>query len=343
MVGEFGLERVVERVARLLVPMQIIRRQRLRVGDGGIQVELPVGVHREVPALAHDLEHRLDSPSVVIERLTAYLHLDGGVAALQIAPHLVLQGLQILARIVVAPGGVDGYLLVALPAPVDIRQVAVERFFLDFGHHVPDRHVDDAHGDGAVAVPAGLFVLHHAVPDSGRVEVRARLVQERFGLRLPEPGDEALAQKPLLGVASVRVEAEADDAFSVAHHVRDEGGDAHRHQGKIDEGVSQVRLNGNHRLADVDDLQGFLLFRMDIALLMDAAILQPTWGKGEAEPVAAMSLEAGGEGSQTRVLKKCVTKPQQSSGMIGHYSVHGAQCHAILFAGCDFTLWVGRR
>ena len=69
MPSEFGLKREVERVARFFVPVEIVRRERLRVGDGGFKVEFPVGVHREVPPLAHDLEHRLDSLHVVIEAI----------------------------------------------------------------------------------------------------------------------------------------------------------------------------------------------------------------------------------------------------------------------------------
>ena len=50
--GERGLQRVVERIARLLVPEQRIVPQHLGVGDGGLEVEAAVGVDGELRARA---------------------------------------------------------------------------------------------------------------------------------------------------------------------------------------------------------------------------------------------------------------------------------------------------
>ena len=46
--GQRRLQRVVERIADLLVPEQRVVAQHLGVGDGGLEVEAPVGVDREL-------------------------------------------------------------------------------------------------------------------------------------------------------------------------------------------------------------------------------------------------------------------------------------------------------
>jgi hypothetical protein len=44
---DLGVQRVVERVDRLLVPEQVVGRQRLGVRQRGVPVEAAVGVHRQ--------------------------------------------------------------------------------------------------------------------------------------------------------------------------------------------------------------------------------------------------------------------------------------------------------
>jgi len=57
------LGRIVERIARLLVPLQTIGSQRLAVGYCGRLVETPVGIDRQAaPVAAHDDQGRLDPP-----------------------------------------------------------------------------------------------------------------------------------------------------------------------------------------------------------------------------------------------------------------------------------------
>ena len=53
--------REVERIARLLEPAQLERRQRLGVGERLVAVEFGVGVDRELAAAAEDALHRLDA------------------------------------------------------------------------------------------------------------------------------------------------------------------------------------------------------------------------------------------------------------------------------------------
>ena len=89
--GDLGQEREVERIARLLEPAQPERRQRLGVGERLGAVELAVGVDRELRLVAEHLQHRLDAAAILGERQAADLHLDHGVAGIEMPAHLVLQ------------------------------------------------------------------------------------------------------------------------------------------------------------------------------------------------------------------------------------------------------------
>ncbi len=103
----------------------------------------------------------------------AYLHLDYGVAAVEVAAHLGSQRSEIFAGVVVAAGGVDEDLRVGL-AVVALGEEAEERLAGDLGDCVPDGHVDGADGDGALAVASGLLVLHQRGPDAVGVEIVGR-------------------------------------------------------------------------------------------------------------------------------------------------------------------------
>ena len=80
------------------------------------------------------------------------------VAAVEVALHLVLQAFEALAGIVVAAGGVDEDLAGRPAIAVALGQQAEQRLALDLGDGVPDRHVDRAHGDRALAMAARLLV-----------------------------------------------------------------------------------------------------------------------------------------------------------------------------------------
>src|SRR5205085_8951830 len=132
----------------------------------------------------------------------------GRVAACEVALDLVLQPFQAPLLIVVAAGRVDEDALVDLPAAVALAEEAIEPLLLDLRDRVPDRHVEHADRDRALAVPARLLVLHQAGPGLVRVEILPRLVEKRVRIRALQARDEALAQEPARRVAAVRVEAE---------------------------------------------------------------------------------------------------------------------------------------
>ena len=183
----------------------------------------------------------------------ADLHLHDRVAAVEIAAHLGTQLLDTLAR--------D-----SSSRPPHRRRRAGsasrlcrsasrrnKRLAGDLGHRVPDRHVDGADRDRALAVAARLLVLHQRRPDAVRIEIVAGIVQQRLRIGLLEPRREALADQPALPVAAVRVEAVADHRAAVALHVGHDRDERQRHLGEVDVGVGDRRGDRRGHFADIDD------------------------------------------------------------------------------------------
>ena len=142
--GQLGLQRVVERVARLLVPAQPVRRERLGVGERGRRRSkrplASTASRRPSPTTASTASI---APQVLGQRRAADLHLDrrcspgrGSRASRPAGRARSLPGL------VVAAGGVDPDALVGLAAAVAIGEEPPERLALDLGDGVPDGHVE---------------------------------------------------------------------------------------------------------------------------------------------------------------------------------------------------------
>ena len=195
--GERRVQEVVEGIDGLLVPAEPQRRDPVAEGERGIEVEPAVHVDAEALAAADHGQHRLDALEVGREIGAAHLHLYGRVAEVEIAPHLVLELGQVLAGIVVATGGIDPGGLVRAAAVVAIGEQAPERHALGLRDRVPERHVEDADRDRALAVPAGLLVAHHLRPGLRGID-QAAGVLDLLGLGGQQARDEALAQQPLL-------------------------------------------------------------------------------------------------------------------------------------------------
>jgi hypothetical protein len=99
---EPGLKLEIERISRFLVPEQRYGASTSRT-RARLEIEAAVRVDRHLVPRAHDLDDRLDAPDIVGERLAADLELHHRIAQVEIALHLVLQRLRVLAGIVVAP------------------------------------------------------------------------------------------------------------------------------------------------------------------------------------------------------------------------------------------------
>ena len=257
-VAQRGLELEVERVARLLVPEQVVLRQRLGIGDGGVEVEASVGVHAQLLAVLQHAQDRVDAAKIFVERRAADLLLDHGIAAVDVAAHLVLELVVVLTGVVVATGGIDEDLAVRLAVTVAVGQQLEQGLALDLRHRVPHGHVDGADGDRALAMPTGLLVGEHGGPDLVGVQVLAAGVHQRFGIGFHDARDESLAHQLALTVAAVGVEAVADHRLAIANHVGDDGHQAQGHLAEVDVGVADGGTDRDGFLADFDDLHGGL-------------------------------------------------------------------------------------
>ena len=177
-VGDLGERREVERIARLLEPAQLEGRHRLGIGERLVAVELASwrrprarrGCRRSIFTASMRLH-------VLGERHAADLHLHHGVAGIEMPPHLVLQVLGGLARRVPAAADIAEHLVRHLAAVVALGQHAMQRLACDLGDRVPDRDLDGADADRALAVAAGFLVPHHHGEDFFRIEIVAGLVR----------------------------------------------------------------------------------------------------------------------------------------------------------------------
>ena len=66
-VGQGRLQRIIERIAGLLVPEQRILAQELGVSDGGFEIEPAVRIDRELRLAVDLLEHRFDALLIVFD------------------------------------------------------------------------------------------------------------------------------------------------------------------------------------------------------------------------------------------------------------------------------------
>ena len=85
------------------------------------------------------------------------------------------------------------------------------------------------------------------------------MIDEGVGVRFGDARQKAIAHQRALAIATVGVEAVADDGFAVANDVGDDRNHRAGHFGKIDVGVGDGRGDGNGFFTDVDDAHGGLL------------------------------------------------------------------------------------
>nr|GEU28409.1 hypothetical protein [Tanacetum cinerariifolium] len=252
-VAQRGLQFEVERVARFLVPEQVVLRQRLGVLDSRVEVEAAVGVHGQLLAILQHAQHGIDAAQVFVEVGAADFLFHHRVAAVDVAAHLVLELVMVLARIVIPAGRVHENLAVGLAVAVAVGQQLEQRLACDLGHGIPDRHVDGADGHRALAVAARLFVGEHAVPDLVRIEVGAGVVDQAGGIGFQDARNEPLAHQRALAVAAVGVEAVADYRLAVADDVGHHGDQAQCHFAEIDVGVADGGTDRYGFFADLND------------------------------------------------------------------------------------------
>ncbi|MNW51628.1 hypothetical protein D3C74_291170 [compost metagenome] len=106
--GQRGVQRVVQRIADFFVPEQIVLIDGLAVFQRGFEIEFSVDIHHQAGSVTiEDFQDSFDALDVIGEVSATDFHLDDVVACVQESAHLVLQVFQCLARGIVAAGGVD--------------------------------------------------------------------------------------------------------------------------------------------------------------------------------------------------------------------------------------------
>ena len=219
-------------------------------------VEAAIGIHREARSVAAEQrQHRLDPGEVFVEGGAADLHLNLGVALVEVAPHLGDEAVRALVRVVVAAGGVDRDEALGRRVAGVLGDQRPERHVAELGCGVPDRNVDRRHRDRALAVAAGLLVPHHQAADGAGVEggaVGTRVLIGGFEHARREP----FADHGALGIAAIGVEAEAHDRFAAAHRVGHHRDRAHGHPAEVDDGITHGRAHGHGDIPDFDDPHG---------------------------------------------------------------------------------------
>ncbi len=95
------------------------------------------------------------------------------------ALHLVGQILGGFAGRIPAAADIAKNLVGDFAAVVALGKQPMQRLFRDLGDRVPDRDLDGADADRALAVAAGFFVLHHHGEDFFRRKIIAGLVEQR--------------------------------------------------------------------------------------------------------------------------------------------------------------------
>ena len=259
-IGQLGLKRVIQRVADLFVPEQVVLLDRFGVRDTGLQIEAAVGVDRQSLAVTHHFEHRFDAANIFVQRHRADLHLDHVVATIQIALHFGLEFALVLARVVIATRRIHPDLVIGHAIAITIGKQAIQRLAFDLRHRVPHRHVDGADRYRTLAMPAGFFVGHQGFPDGERIEVIVLMIDQSFRVGFGDPRQKAIAHQRALTVATVGVEAVTDDRFAVANHVRNDRDDRAGHLRKVDVGIGDRGSDGDGFFTDIDDTHdGFLL------------------------------------------------------------------------------------
>jgi hypothetical protein len=123
----------------------------------------------------------------------------------------------------------------------------------DLGDRIPHRDLDGADGNRALGVPTRLFPLHHARKDFLGIEIVAARVDERFGRRLQDARNEAVAHLRPAGVAAGGIEGEAGDRPALANDIGDDRDHRGGHLAEIKRRVPQAGIQRNCGFTDVGD------------------------------------------------------------------------------------------
>jgi hypothetical protein len=144
-----------------------------------------------------------------------------------------------LARRIPAAADITKHLVGGFAVVVALGQHPVQRLGGDLGGRIPDRDLDRADPNRALAVSAGFFVLHHNGENFLRSEIVTGFIDERTRLRLEDAWNEPGAHLRAAGITAGRVEGKAADRLAVAFDIGDDGDHRRRHFGKIDARIGE--------------------------------------------------------------------------------------------------------
>ena len=252
-VGDLGKQRKIQRIARLLEPAQPERREAARISQRLVTAEFRIGIDRKLSAARQNRFHRLDPRQIVGELHAADFHLHHGVAGIEMTLHLVGQIPGGFAGRIPAAADIAKNLVGDFAALVTLGKQPMQRFAGDLGHRVPDRDLDGADADRALAVAAGFLVLQHHGEDFFRRKIIARLVEQRLRIGLEHARNEARPHLRAAGISPGRVEGEAADRLAFTYDIGDDGDHRRSHLGKIDARIGQRRVQRDRCFADVGD------------------------------------------------------------------------------------------
>jgi hypothetical protein len=139
------------------------------------------------------------------------------------------------------------------PPVVALGEHAMQRLLLDLGDGVPQRHLDGADGDRALAVAAGFLALQHAGEQLLGREILSPVVEQRVRCSRQDARNEPRPHRRPTGIAAGGVEGEANDPAAVAHHIGDHHHHRGGHLGEIEARIGKLRIKRDRGFADVDD------------------------------------------------------------------------------------------
>lgn len=114
---------------------------------------------------------RFDTSQVLVETGAADLHLGMTEAEIGEAAHLLRQRGEVIPGIGVAAARVDAHLGCGEGSGAEpAAEKSMERQSGCLGGGIPQRHVERAHGDAALAMATRLLARHHRLPGLERVE-----------------------------------------------------------------------------------------------------------------------------------------------------------------------------
>src|SRR5262249_39293109 len=147
---------VVQGAARLFEPAQTKWRERFAIAKHAIDRQRRVGIHSETFCSPNQRNRGLDPCKIVFDRNAPDLDLEMCVAVAEMTADFVLEGRQVIFRLVPSAADVTRHLLQGLTAE-PLCENAPKRPIQNLRDSIPDRRLDRADRDRALGIATGLL------------------------------------------------------------------------------------------------------------------------------------------------------------------------------------------